>query len=132
MNVFCSIFDRDFENFKRLYADGAISIGAIITRGASLQEGIQKLITEFARRNRLNNFTALTEYYQPTSRQMRLIERVAESKGSFEEGWSHVFVSDKFGKATTHWAKLEDRIKRGVGNPCPLLLIGIPINVITI
>ncbi|MGE0607252.1 MAG: BglII/BstYI family type II restriction endonuclease [Pirellulales bacterium] len=26
-------FDRDLENFKRLHADGVISIGAIVTRG---------------------------------------------------------------------------------------------------
>jgi Restriction endonuclease BglII len=28
-------FDRDLENFKRLHADGAISLGIIITRGAA-------------------------------------------------------------------------------------------------
>lgn len=44
----------------------------------------------------------------------------------FAEGWAKPFVSDKFGEATTHWRKLEDRVRRGVGNPCPLLLIGIP------
>jgi hypothetical protein len=51
--------------------------------------------------------------------------------GSFPKGWAHAFVSDKFGEATTHWRKLEDRVKRGVGNPCPLLLIGIPKSVVT-
>ena len=30
-------FDRDLENFKRLHADGAISVGIIVTRGSSLQ-----------------------------------------------------------------------------------------------
>src|SRR5262245_45532678 len=30
-------FDRDLENFKRLHADGAISLGIIITRGAGLR-----------------------------------------------------------------------------------------------
>lgn len=42
-----------------------------------------------------------------------------------------VFVADKFGEATTHWAKLEDRIQRGVGNPCPLVLIGLPDSIVT-
>lgn len=37
-------FDRDLENFKRLHADGVISIGAIITRGASLQESLREVI----------------------------------------------------------------------------------------
>ncbi len=41
------------------------------------------------------------------------------------------FVSDKFGAATTHWHKLEDRVRRGVGNPCPLLLIGLPVSIVT-
>ena len=41
------------------------------------------------------------------------------------------FVNDKYGQATTHWAKLEDRLKRGVGNPCPLVLFGLPQSMIT-
>jgi len=61
-----------------------------------------------------------------------LIIRVAKSKGTFAQGWAHAFVSDKFGEATTHWKKLEDRVLRGVGNPCPLLLIGIPRDVVIV
>jgi hypothetical protein len=53
-------FDRDLENFKRLRADGAISIGAIITRGASLQDALRELIAEFARRYGVNNKEALS------------------------------------------------------------------------
>jgi hypothetical protein len=41
-----------------------------------------------------------------------------------------VFRSDKFGEATTHWRKLEDRVRRGAGNPCPLLLIGLPAAIV--
>jgi len=41
-------------------------------------------------------------------------------------------VSDKFGEATTHWRKLEERVRRGLGNPCPLLLVGIPREVVVI
>ena len=41
------------------------------------------------------------------------------------------FVSDKFGEATTHWRKLDDRVHRGVGNPCPLVLIGLPDSIVT-
>lgn len=44
-------FDRDLENFKRLHADGVISIGAIITRGVSLQDDMRGLIAAFARKN---------------------------------------------------------------------------------
>ena len=44
----------------------------------------------------------------------------------FAEAFARKFVADKFGQATTHWSKLEDRVLRGVGNPCPLVLIGLP------
>jgi hypothetical protein len=49
----------------------------------------------------------------------------------FAEAFAKTFVASKFGQATTHWAKLEDRVKRGVGNPCPLLLIGLPDTILT-
>ena len=53
------------------------------------------------------------------------------NKGSsFPNAWSKVFVENKFGAATTHWDKLSERIKRGVGSPCPLLLVGISKNII--
>lgn len=119
-------FDRDLENFKRLHADAVISIGVIITRGKSLQDALRSLIERFARQESINTLESLARFYTPTPRQRRLIEKSAESLGSFEMGWAHTFVADKFGEATTHWRKLEERVRRGVGNPCPLLLIGIP------
>jgi hypothetical protein len=119
-------FDRDLENFKRLHADGVISIGGIITRGASLQNSMRANILRFARDRGISSPADLSEYYDPTGRQLTLIERAARTAGTFEEGWARAFVADKFGEATTHWRKLEDRVHRGVGNPCPLLLIGIP------
>jgi hypothetical protein len=36
------------ENFKRLHADGVISVGAIVTRGKSLHDGMRELIEQFA------------------------------------------------------------------------------------
>ncbi len=33
--------------------------------------------------------------------------------------------TSKFGSTTTHMDKLHLRINRGVGNPCPLIMIGI-------
>lgn len=125
-------FDRDLENFKRLHADGVISIGAIITRGESLQSSLRGIVAQFAHKNGIGNKSALSKYYSPTSRQLEIIDRAAKAKKSFEEGWAHAFVADKFGEATTHWRKLEDRVRRGVGNPCPLLLIGIPRQVVVI
>ena len=49
----------------------------------------------------------------------------------FRDAWADQFVSDKFGMATTHWSKLQDRVQRGVGNPCPLVLIGLPSSIVT-
>jgi hypothetical protein len=125
-------FDRDLENFKRLHADGVISMGAIITRGSTLQESLRNVVAQFARKNGITNPAALMKYYSPTTRQLEIIDRMSRGKGSFEDGWAHAFVSDKFGEATTHWRKLEDRVRRGVGNPCPLLLIGIPKEVLVL
>ena len=125
-------FDRDLENFKRLHADGVISIGSIITRGSSLQEALRGMVAEYARTHHINGIDEVKRFYTPTERQIKLIERAAATRGTFHEGWAHAFVSDKFGEATTHWKKLEDRVRRGVGNPCPLLLIGIPKEVVTI
>lgn len=123
-------YDRDLENFKRLHADGVISIGGIITRGSSLHSSMKELVKAFADSRGINSFNDLQRYnYNPTGRQREMIKRAAEHYG-FAEGWARNFVADKFGEATTHWRKLEDRVHRGVGNPCPLLLIGIPKGIV--
>lgn len=123
-------FDRDLENFKRLHADGVISVGGILTRGESLHESLENLVLRFAQEANIHGSEQLERYYRPTRRQIELAKKSAMRTGSFAAGWSKTFVSDKFGEATTHWRKLYDRVKRGVGNPCPLLLIGIPSTVI--
>jgi hypothetical protein len=127
-------FDRDLENFKRLHADGAISVGIIVTRGRSLQESMRALVGKFIDEKKIKSFLDLKEWgYEPTSRQRRAVDsRIIKKKKSlsFREAFVESFVSDKFGEATTHWRKLEDRIRRGVGNPCPLLLIGLPDSII--
>lgn len=125
-------YDRDLENFKRLHADGVISIGCIITRGSSLHSSLKELLANFAFENNIASIEGLSQFdYNPTFRQRGLIASAAERFGDFAKGWAHVFVSDKFGEATTHWRKLEDRVQRGVGNPCPLLLIGLPREIVT-
>ncbi|MGB8273684.1 MAG: BglII/BstYI family type II restriction endonuclease [Alphaproteobacteria bacterium] len=125
-------FDRDLENFKRLHAEGAISAGIIVTRGASLQAELKSAVLRFARENRIASFDDLVQYeVTPTRRQRGAVEARVMRGTAFEEAWSSFFVSDKFGEATTHWRKLQDRVHRGVGNPCPLLLIGLPAGLIT-
>jgi hypothetical protein len=128
-------YDRDLENFKRLHADGAISIGVIVTRGKSLHDSMRSLVRRFLDERQITNLDDLRQWgYEPTSRQRAAIEkRMTRVKNPlpFREAFTDKFVSDKFGEATTHWRKLEDRIKRGVGNPCPLVLIGLPDRIVT-
>lgn len=125
-------FDRDLENFKRLHADGAISIGVIVTRGASLQDELRALVRQFAEEKGIASVDDLTALgLNPTARQRGDYARRRRGGVTFPEAWSASFVADKFGAATTHWRKLEDRVHRGVGNPCPLLLIGLPASIVT-
>ena len=126
-------FDRDLENFKRLHADGAISVGVVVTRGTSMQDDLRALVQRFAFEKGLNSNEAVEAFGMTrTKRQKAAVEKRMTTLGcSFEEGWAALFVSDKFGTATTHWAKLRDRVHRGVGNPCPLVLIGLPSSIVT-
>jgi len=128
-------YDRDLENFKRLHADGAISIGIIVTRGKSLQDNMRLMVRRFLDDHGIDEFADLDRWgYAPTPKQRGAVNsRINRAKAplSFREAFTDKFVSDKFGEATTHWRKLEDRVYRGVGNPCPLVLIGLPDSVVT-
>jgi hypothetical protein len=128
-------FDRDLENFKRLHADGAISAGIIVTRGQSLHSNMRQLVRRFVEERSIKSLDDLRQWgYEPTSRQRKAIEKRVNRKRiplNFQDAFIDKFVSDKFGEATTHWRKLEDRVHRGVGNPCPLLLIGLPDTIVT-
>jgi hypothetical protein len=128
-------FDRDLENFKRLHADGAILVGILVTRGQLLHERMPQLVGRLVRDRKVATLNDLERWgYFPTRRQRAAIEKRVNRKKApmtFPEAFVDVFVSDKFGEATTHWRKLEDPVHRGVGNPCPLLLIGLPDNAVT-
>jgi hypothetical protein len=128
-------FDRDLENFKRLHADGAISAGVIVTRGLSLHQNMRAMVGRFVEERQIRSFGELEQWgYNPTRRQRKAIEdRMARSTAGnrLRDAFVPVFVADKFGEATTHWAKLEHRIARGVGNPCPLVLVGLPDTIVT-
>jgi hypothetical protein len=118
-------FDRDLENFKRLHVEGAISVGVVITRGTSLQKGMRELVTRFAKENSINSFDDLVRLgIGLTAPQRADLTRRFNRNKDFPLAWASVFVASKFGEATTHWKKLMDRVSRGVGSPCPLLLIG--------
>ena len=123
-------FDRDLENFNRLHADGGISIGIIVTRGVTFQNGIRELLQDFARSRGMGSFGDLEQFgISPTGRQRQEVERyIHRTQCGFAEAWSTCFARDKFSSATTHWAKLKARLDRGVGAPCPTVGIGIPLS----
>jgi hypothetical protein len=116
-----------------LHAEGAISVGVIVTRGVSMQDEMRALVRRFADEKKfkaLEDLAALN--LSPTRRQQRDYARRMKRAGvTFPEAWSSSFTQDKYGTATTHWRKLEERVRRGVGNPCPLLLIGLPASIVT-
>lgn len=126
-------FDRDLENFQRLHAQSAISIGVMITRGSSMQTGMIDMVERCLQKHGVideNEMVDLFKMKDRTARQRQAVRRLMERQVPYARAFARHFVHDKFGQATTHWSKLEERISRGVGNPCPLLLIGLPSSVI--
>jgi hypothetical protein len=124
-------FDRDLEHFQRLHADGAISVGIIVTRGRSLHDGLRGLVRDVLEANHIDRLETPSRFgYRPTDRQRAAIRAQLHSR-SFCDAVANVLVSDRFGEATTHWRKLDERIRRGVGNLCPLVLTGLPLSVVT-
>lgn len=125
-------FDRDLENFKRLHADGAISVGVIVTRGTTMQENMRDMVLRFAQERGLSSHEAVEAFgLARTRRQIKAVDNRLKTNGtSFEDAWATSFVTDKYGASTTHWGKLEARVHRGVGNPCPLVLIGLPSQIV--
>jgi hypothetical protein len=128
-------FDRDLDNFKRLHNEGAINVGILITRGTSLQDNMRELVFRFAKDREIENFDDLEGLgYEPTNKQKKAVmKKVDRSRNPvpFDRAWTETFVANKYGAATTHWEKLSSRMDRGVGNPCPLLLIGLPASIVT-
>ena len=125
-------FDRDLENFKRLHTEGVISVASILTRGSGLQSSLKGMIRAWAEREGIASFADLKArgFKRPTERQEFIVEGHMARGESFPSAWSHMFFNDKYGMATTHWSKLQDRLRRGVGNPCPLVLIGLPPSIV--
>ncbi|MCX6359436.1 MAG: BglII/BstYI family type II restriction endonuclease [Armatimonadetes bacterium] len=127
-----TFFDRDLENFKRLHSDAIISVGCIITRGETFHDSLAGLV--HARIEELGvespDHVRSILGIERTIRQQGLVADGRTHGSSFCEAFARQFVSDKFGTATTHWRKLQERLSRGLGGACPLLLVGIPRAVI--
>lgn len=125
-------FDRDLENFKRLHAEGVVGLASILTRGSGLQSSLKAMIRSWAEQEGISSFADLKAkgFKRPTERQEVIVEGHMGRGENFATAWSHMFFNDKYGMATTHWSKLQDRVRRGVGNPCPLVLIGLPASIV--
>lgn len=88
----------------------------------------------FATERNLSDMAALAKHgVTPTPKQRaHILERVQRERSPvpFTQAWTDNFVSNKYGQATTHWSKLMSRVERGVGNPCPMLLVGLPASIL--
>jgi len=119
-------FDRDLENFQRLHAEGAISVGIVITRGQSLQDQMVQIVHDCALDNDVTGFDDLRKFgINPTTRQRKMVD---SGSGDFVVDWAKKFVSDKFGSATTHWEKLKNLDRAWCWEPMPIALDRHPIN----
>ncbi len=89
-------FDRDLENFKRLHAESAVSVGFVVTRGTSIQDNLRKIILEFAHSRNIMSFDDLIKFDagRPTIRQQDIVNAAVTKGRSFAEAWSSHFVSD--------------------------------------
>jgi hypothetical protein len=127
-------FDRDLENFSRLHAEGAISVGVILTRGPDLHEHMWDFVYRYATEQNIRSFEDLERLQIGiTPKQKAIVQKRATRPRNpipFPQAWTDKFVGDKYGEATTHWSKLMARVSRGVGSPCPLLLIGLPASIV--
>ncbi|RVT85864.1 restriction endonuclease [Rhodobacteraceae bacterium CCMM004] len=126
-------FDRDLESFQRLHAQSIIDVGIVVTRGAALQAALVDTVATFLRAAGITEEAQLLAYGMKdrTARQRETVARGMAGGLDFATAFARPFVGDKFGQATTHWTKLIDRISRGVGRPCPLLLIGLPASAVS-
>ncbi len=127
-----TFFDRDLANFRRLHTEGWLSAGIIVTRGRTLHEGLPDLMERYAEKRGISRMDDLKPLgINPNGRQRARIRRTVEGREiAFSRAWAEGFVADKFSASTTHWTKLEERISRGEGNPCPMLLLGIPASLV--
>ncbi|MEM9051381.1 MAG: BglII/BstYI family type II restriction endonuclease [Bacteroidota bacterium] len=119
-------YDRDLENFRKLHQIGEMSVGIIITRGESLQEELYYVFSRFL--NSIYPFT-IDDLIEKLSLSVKASKRISKFIGLPKDNSIEKIANDlyksKYGTATTHMSKLLLRIDRGVGNPCPCVLIGI-------
>ncbi len=104
----------------------------LITRGKSLQDALWESVYRFTKDRGIKNYDDLAAIPTPKQR-ANVLKRVDRTKDPvrFAKAWTDNFAGNKFGQAATHRTKLMNRIERGAGNPCLLLLIGLPASMVT-
>ena len=121
-------YDRDLENFRKLQYINSIAIGIIINRVESLQNSFQGIYESFLDSKFPFTISDLKKYLRVSDGVVNKILKNGYLKLPKEDQLriiGGIFTHNKFGQATTHMDKLLLRIDRGLGNPCPLILIGI-------
>ena len=115
-------YDRDLEAFGRLHRLGVISVGVLITRGPSLQAALRDVFLEYYASLTEEALAEVVAGFRPKFR-----DKVERASSMIDQASlvARAKFQSKYGEATTHWKKLMSRIDRGLGNPCPLLLVGI-------
>lgn len=119
-------FDRDLENFRKLHQLGELTLGIIVTRGESLQKELLDVFHRFLVKLDPKSIEEILEHISLSVKDQAIIRRMLN-----EDNENTLFLiarkiyTSKFGATTTHMDKLHLRINRGVGNPCPLIMIGI-------
>ena len=119
-------FDRDLENFRKLHQVGELALSIIITRGQSLQEEL----IEVYKRRLINSYPfsidELSDYFILSQKaKIRISKMVKLDKNESIKAIARDLCASKYGTSTTHMDKLLTRMDRGVGDPCPLVLIGV-------
>jgi hypothetical protein len=119
-------YDRDLENFRKLHQIGELSLGIIITRGASLQRELLQVYTRFLEELYPFDMAKLLTRISSSDNAKNLIAKfIGLPKEESIKRIAAALYYSKYGAATTHMDKLLLRLNRGVGNPCPFILIGI-------
>lgn len=114
-------FDRDLGNFQRLHAFRVIGLGILLTRGPSLQQALRGVFERY-----------YCAHVDLVDKEVRAVKEVAHqtrymamSENARSMAIARRKFQSKYGEATTHWTKLMDRVERNMGDPCPMLFLGI-------
>lgn len=119
-------YDRDLENFRKIHQIGELSLGIIVTRGASLQAELLNVFERALKRLEPFDRFNVIQLVRSSDNAKEVLDKLLKlPKDQAIKAIAKEIYNSKFGAATTHMSKLLTRLDRGVGDPCPFILIGI-------